>query len=880
MNKIKKFMTSVMACITLFVCIAGNRTQLFSRVLAQEEQSDSVAESVENEKLEEVDTSRGYYYSQLATGEAMGIYRALEKMKEENLFKTGVDTLDLVKEKFLKNEEYDQGRLTFDFAAAKDAFSLDYAELFYVDFSKLSLRQLKNGEKYRITVGIGRENNYFADGFSAENVDEAITEFESSVEEIVGEANKKGGRLAQIESVYRQVMERASYALEADATPENVPFVRNAYGALVKGQTVCEGFSRAVKTALDRLHIPTVLVQGGYLKEGEPRLHMWNYVQMEDRRWYLLDATMDNGINETGTARAHFLKSGVWEGIVNYQEDGQISLYSQAFTFAYPQLSGREYEEGNYLFTAIEQDGKNYISYGGRGLESAKTVGKYILFSYDVSLTGRWYYVDLHYAAMCVAMGQQIPELSTIDSESSFENYNGENGVVYAVTEIPPAITYEEINTFENAAFTGTNSDIFDVSLPFGSMFDLGKIAPCAVKKEPTTSRLEEGKTYDVKITFSEALKKSNLAVAPSVALSVAVDGAKVEEVEWKEEKPKELTFKLTTAKSYRFNTPYYVQVEGLVGEKSLLTPQEVCFNVVNNPVFACPKIEGAFHTVYANVPTLLSERELTYEGWVDKEGNPVSENLPSKFTLLASTPDAQTCAEMKTATETAIGESPYLLSYYDLQLGLCDTQIAYCGGDKMKVLVPYPDGLEKLSANEILFKAYHFDTEGKPEEIDCIATSAGLILYCEAFSPFSVAAIKGKEEQKQAYVHVVGAGLVNYQRITIEKGENITLRFFPKEGYVLDKITLNGKRASVTDGAIRLGYYEFNDVRNVIEVTFAAESVVARENAEGFTPVLEQPETVQGKKIKIRKYLVWAGVAAVGCVIVFFFVRRKEDRR
>ena len=53
---------------------------------------------------------------------------------------------------------------------------------------------------------------------------------------------------------------------------------------------VCEGYARAFKVLCDEAGIPCVLVDGEAL--GEP--HMWNYVQMDDGKWYAVDVTWND----------------------------------------------------------------------------------------------------------------------------------------------------------------------------------------------------------------------------------------------------------------------------------------------------------------------------------------------------------------------------------------------------------------------------------------------------------------------------------------------------------------------------------------------------------------------------------------------------------
>ncbi len=61
-----------------------------------------------------------------------------------------------------------------------------------------------------------------------------------------------------------------------------------AYGALIDGVAVCEGYARAVQLLLNQIGIPCRLVCG---EAGEA--HMWNLVKI-DGKWHHLDATWDD----------------------------------------------------------------------------------------------------------------------------------------------------------------------------------------------------------------------------------------------------------------------------------------------------------------------------------------------------------------------------------------------------------------------------------------------------------------------------------------------------------------------------------------------------------------------------------------------------------
>ncbi|MBR6572655.1 MAG: hypothetical protein IKK77_02945 [Clostridia bacterium] len=69
------------------------------------------------------------------------------------------------------------------------------------------------------------------------------------------------------------------------------PLVYTAYGALINGEAVCEGYSRAMQLLLAQYNIKSTLVTG----DAKGEAHMWNLVNI-DNAWYHLDVTWNDGM--------------------------------------------------------------------------------------------------------------------------------------------------------------------------------------------------------------------------------------------------------------------------------------------------------------------------------------------------------------------------------------------------------------------------------------------------------------------------------------------------------------------------------------------------------------------------------------------------------
>lgn len=144
---------------------------------------------------------------------------------------------------------------------------------------------------------------------------------------------------------------------EYDATGK---YAYSAYGALVDRKSVCEGYAEAFRLICERNGIECILVSGkglvlrnnaeGQLTEYSEN-HMWNYVRMDDGKWYAVDATWDDG----RIISHEFLLVGA-DTVVNpatgrrfsqnHIPSGDISG-TGLFEFRLPELSQLSYKDNN-----------------------------------------------------------------------------------------------------------------------------------------------------------------------------------------------------------------------------------------------------------------------------------------------------------------------------------------------------------------------------------------------------------------------------------------------------------------------------------------------------------------------------------------------------
>lgn len=109
-------------------------------------------------------------------------------------------------------------------------------------------------------------------------------------------------RYERVKSIHDKLAQRASYSKNLNSTVSavNSKIFYPSSALLSPYETVCDGYAKAFKMICDRYGIPCIVVTGyGYspdifglliIKEG----HTWNYVKMEDGKWYAVDLTWDD----------------------------------------------------------------------------------------------------------------------------------------------------------------------------------------------------------------------------------------------------------------------------------------------------------------------------------------------------------------------------------------------------------------------------------------------------------------------------------------------------------------------------------------------------------------------------------------------------------
>ena len=155
----------------------------------------------------------------------------------------------------------------------------------------------------------------------------------------------------------------------------------DAYGALVEGRAVCQGYSDAIKLLCDYYNIPCVCISGTANGSG----HMWNAVQMDNGKWYFIDCTWDDQDSRlfydfflVGTQSTNTYFGGEQFGVehvndtdlamplprLNYATTAYNRNQNHNSAFGATYNSAADFDD-NYLYLSAFDAGKSNVYYNG-----------------------------------------------------------------------------------------------------------------------------------------------------------------------------------------------------------------------------------------------------------------------------------------------------------------------------------------------------------------------------------------------------------------------------------------------------------------------------------------------------------------------------------
>jgi hypothetical protein len=278
------------------------------------------------------------------------------------------------------------------------------------------------------------------------------------------------------------VSKEGNYTTTAGTTYSADELVYSAYGAFVKRNVVCQGYSLAMKVLLDRAGVNCCYVSSNSMN------HAWNMVQL-DGNWYHVDATFDDPIYSTNSSTVkadiagrvsheRFLLSDSEMTAYGYSGWSTENGYSCSSSYSLASVV-RDSDTGVYLKDGIlyTLNGKTLASYAA-GTDFASPIKSAELgdtpiataFSYDQTalyyslFSGAIYQLDL---TKDVWAGEKLTDTGTMCGVRVLGN------CLYGIYDYDPVFTLELASTISDSAGDAEeNENTTDTSMPVVLTYD------------------------------------------------------------------------------------------------------------------------------------------------------------------------------------------------------------------------------------------------------------------------------------------------------------------------------------------------------------------------------------------------------------------------
>lgn len=621
-----------------------------------------------------------HYQSQLNTQE-QAIYNALETMNKTGLFLSGKGSLDLLKNGISVEEAnaYMNGDATLakSFQNARDAYMSDNPALFYVDFSKVTLRAGTKDGRVALELGTGNNANYYKAGFtSANQVSTAVTSFNKNFATLVTNARKKEAGIEQIRSIHTQIINKANYTKTGN-------FVTGGYGVF-SGKANCEGYATLFKAAMDDLGYESIVVVGTAINsKNETELHMWNYVKLEGQ-WYAVDTTWDDPIGgrlqETYfmQGRESFNKNHYASNV--FSEDGKEFDVPELSNIGYGEESGIQESnpEGFFVKTYKGEYSEGYdytvfnVSYKGQGVTNLEANGEIMA---------------MRYAAEGEEYGVWTPVvLFSQDSKngdySTFALSNAGH-VQFAITKLPFPMVPKFSQDLSEAKYNVGLSE--EINIDYVNEY---VPEPFLRTSTPSVTKTIKPVQQDFKVQFDEKME----LIDPNAPVTIEIETSEeklvydISNINWDTGKASlydgteidvtNVSFNFTPDKTYQGNENVYTfRVKNLKGVKSGKEAKEFTYRTAMDAIAPCKynKTNLLFSVVNINK---VADYEM---------------NL-SNYTL----PNIKTSTNVILVAKKDDGTA----ASYDLSFNCSELMKFMVPGTKLVLGVPYPKGFDSRSEN------------------------------------------------------------------------------------------------------------------------------------------------------------------------------------
>ena len=847
------------------------------------------------------------YYDGLS-GRAKLMYDALKTMSENSQLKNGVGGFDLISSNIVTQSDvsdYAAGdtSLVEDFKIAKYAFELDSPEIFYVNFDKINLSFSRNQNTYFATIDAGREDNFYAPGFSSiAQIDQLLNELEeTSFAKKVSDFYNGHKTLVRINNGLVDLVE-INYSLTS--TDECDSFhLSSAYGA-IGGKANSLGVAKIFKILAGKIGINSVIAKS-YLKNdnGTYEVHYFNYVYYA-KNWYVIDVSLNDKLFTSGQTES---KSTTYLYGQNIFNDVKLnsSVSGTNFAFNLPTLAVFKYSEGgiNYEVSFDYSSNLTNIKVGYMGqsaleLDKSNPSQDYntnrffaIIFnpkSDNYDPTGEDSSAAIAYQVSTQSFTENFVQFSKITlSQNQWASFmialtptraDGNNGV------------YLE-RPYISSSFTTNNT--LATEIIYNPFVDDGVFPDtnAASAADNSVNLIEANQdyvltlTYPFQLNYDAGFNQSNIKVK-----CLTQSGEDLTNFV----KISDLNFENNRV-SFNFNSGLVFnekQIElvfepvGLVGEK------QIYGGVIN---LAPTSIKLSTFNQDDEMVSLYGLNDVNFASWVEKVSKEVINlsNYEASSILLVNSPLNATQITQK-ANDLGINFSANSQRFgFDLSLLFGGKYVEPNGS--VKLLFKYPDEIGDKSG---VFKVYHVKDDNTYEILTPILTKEGFIIETSSFSSFIVEVKSEVTSSKIVAVTSINAGgKVGVKKAgesdtkglaSLTTGQSAIIQITPEEGFVVDYVLLNNVIYNPSSLNFVLSYNEL-EKDSLIKVAFVSQTVKTKEE-ENELVSLEKDHIINlgtfVKKVEIKNRPnvgLIIGLSVAGGAVVFggataiIIVRRRK---
>ena len=213
-------------------------------------------------------------------------------------YKMTLDPTSFVKVAVFKSEK------KLYMACLKALYTCDFTKRFYTGDKgcyDVMYLVLKQHPEYNYSIYASKYGSLSGKTFCGFKPSEAFSK--KKIQSMRKETDKKADAIIQnvvnsgmsnsdkVTALHRYVVENCVFDRDAGET------AFTAYGCLVEGRAVCQGYTAAMNLLLSKCGIYSIGVAGDIISSGES--HAWNYVKCDGLKY--LDATWDDPVPDRGT---------------------------------------------------------------------------------------------------------------------------------------------------------------------------------------------------------------------------------------------------------------------------------------------------------------------------------------------------------------------------------------------------------------------------------------------------------------------------------------------------------------------------------------------------------------------------------------------------